>query len=203
MSIKTALSGGVAGSAGAIAFEDTALVESVRKGDMQAFASLIAKYQDRVFNMVYRMSRSREDAEELTQEAFLTALKKMSQFRGHSGFYTWIFRIAANLVISYSRRSGRIRFQSLSSSEEFTETLAGKSNGDPQAIVVAAERQARVMEALEELDEEMRLVVILRDIEDMDYNMISEVLEVPMGTVKSRLHRGRCELKDKLSDLVD
>lgn len=197
------------GSGGAIAFEDAALVARSRKGDMQAFAALVAKYQDRVFNMIYRMCHRHEDAEELAQETFLKALEKISQFRGQSRFYTWVFRIAVNLVISHRRRSGRIRFQSLVGPEEFGPTqaaemaaAANRSNPGPQAAAMSAETQGRVMAALEELDDKMRLVVVLRDVEDMDYGEISDVLSVPIGTVKSQLHRARCALKGKLADLV-
>jgi RNA polymerase sigma-70 factor (ECF subfamily) len=194
---------------GTIAFDDAALVEQCRRGDMQAFGSLVAKYQDRIFNMVYRMCGRRADAEELTQEAFLKALERIGQFRGQSQFYTWLFRIAANLTISHRRRSGRVRFQSLTGPEEFeqsqadalTASMARRRNPAPEAAAMAAETQRRIMQALEELDDEFRLVVVLCDVEGMDYARIADVLGVPVGTVKSRLHRARCMLKEKLADL--
>jgi RNA polymerase sigma-70 factor (ECF subfamily) len=197
------------GPKGTIAFSDAALVEQCRRGDMQAFGSLVAKYQDRIFNMIYRMCGRRADAEELAQEAFLKALERITQFRGQSQFYTWLFRIAANLTISHRRRGGRVRFQSLSGPEEFeqsqadalTAAMARRRTPAPEAAVMAAETHQRVMEALEELDDEFRLVVVLCDIEDMDYAQIAQVLGVPVGTVKSRLHRARCMLKEKLADL--
>ena len=194
---------------GTVAFEDAALVDRSRKGDMQAFGALVAKYQDRIFNMIYRMCGRRADAEELAQETFLKSLERIGQFRGQSQFYTWLFRIAANLTISHRRRGGRVRFQSLSGPEEFeqsqadalTAAMARRRNPAPDAAVMAAETHQRVMQALEELDDEFRLVVVLCDIEEMDYAQIAEVLGVPVGTVKSRLHRARCMLKEKLADL--
>lgn len=194
-----------------IAFEDAVLVERTRKGDMRAFGLLVAKYQDRIFNMVLRMCPRRAVAEELTQEAFLKALQRLAQFRGQSKFYTWLFRIAANLAISHRRRAGRVRFQSLTGPEEFEGSQADRLTADqadrrqagPQATAMAAETRRRVAQALEELDEEFRLVVILRDIEEMDYAEIADVTGLPAGTVKSRIHRGRCALKQKLKDLVD
>jgi len=194
-----------------IAFEDAALVERTRKGDMRAFGLLVAKYQDRIFSMVLRMCSQRAIAEELTQEAFLKALQRLGQFRGQSKFYTWLFRIAANLAISHRRRAGRVRFQSLTGPEEFdgsqadrlTAGLAARRQVSPPAAAISAENQRRIAQALEELDEEFRLVVILRDIEEMDYAGIAEVTGLPVGTVKSRIHRGRCALKEKLRDLVD
>ncbi|HUS93132.1 MAG TPA: sigma-70 family RNA polymerase sigma factor [Phycisphaerae bacterium] len=199
-----------AGPKATISFEDAALVDQCRKGDMQAFGSLVAKYQDRIFNMVYRMCGRRADAEELTQEAFLKALERIAQFRGHSQFYTWLFRIAANLTISHRRRGGRVRFHSLGGPEEFeqgqadalTAAMARRRDPGPEAAAMAAETNQRVMQALEELDDEFRLVVVLCDMEDMDYAQIADVLAVPVGTVKSRLHRARCMLKEKLADLV-
>lgn len=202
---------GTARRGGTIAFEDAVLVDRCRKGDMQAFGALVAKYQDRIFNMICRMVSRRADAEELAQDTFLKALERISQFRGQSQFYTWLFRIAANLAISYRRRGGRVKFQSLSASEDFeqsqadalTAAMAGRRNPGPDTAVVAAETSRRVLEALEELDDEYRLVVVLCDIEEMDYAQIADVLDVPVGTVKSRLHRARCILRDKLADLAD
>ncbi len=195
---------------GTISFDDAALVEQCRRGDMQAFGSLVAKYQNRLFHMIYRMCGQRADAEELAQEAFLKALERIGQFRGQSQFYTWLFRIAANLTISHRRRAARVRFQSLTGPDEFensqadalTATMARRRNPGPEAAAVSAETENRIMAALEELDDEFRLVVVLSDVEEMDYAQISRVLDLPIGTVKSRLHRARCILKDKLADLV-
>ena len=210
LAAKKAATDAEVGAGRAIVFEDAALVERSRKGDMQAFGVLVAKYQDRVFNLIYRMCHRREDAEELAQEAFLKALEKLSQFRGQSQFYTWLFRIAANLVISHRRRGGRIKFQSLTGPDELgqiqAEALTAKAaaarDPAPPVAAMSAETQDRVAQALEELDNEMRLAVILRDIEAMDYAEMSQVLGVPVGTVKSRLHRARCALREKLADLV-
>jgi len=164
-----------------IAFEDAALIERCRKGDMQAF-----------------------------QEAFLKALQNLPKFRGQSRFYTWLFRIAANLTISHRRRAGRVAFHSLTQSDDFdgtqaeglTASIAERRAPSPEAVAMSAEAADRVTRALDELDDEFRLVVILRDIEDMDYTEVAEVVGVPVGTVKSRLHRARCMLREKLQDLV-
>jgi RNA polymerase sigma-70 factor (ECF subfamily) len=177
---------------------------------MPAFGSLVAKYQDRVVNVIFRLCGRWADAEELAQETFLKALERISQFRGSSGFYTWLFRIAVNLTISSRRRAGRIAFRSLTGPEEFdgaqshamTSALAERREAGPVAAAQRADVQRRVAEALESLDDEFRLVVILRDIEEMDYGQISQVLDLPTGTVKSRLHRARSLLRERLSDLV-
>lgn len=196
-------------SGDALAFEDAPLVDRCRKGDLRAFEALVAKYQDRVYNMILRMCGRPADAEELAQETFLKALEKIGQFRGQSGFYTWLFRIAANLTISHRRRGGLIRFQSLMAGDDgdgetldLAPRLAVANTPPPEAIMMTAELSSRLMAALDGLDDEFRLAVVLRDVEEMDYSQIAEVLEVPIGTVKSRLHRGREMLKEKLSDLM-
>jgi RNA polymerase sigma-70 factor (ECF subfamily) len=195
---------------GTITFEDAALVERFRKGDMQAFGSLVAKYQDRLYNVILRMCPRAADAEELAQEAFLKAMERIGQFRGQSRFYTWLFRIAANLTISHRRRGGRLKFQSLTAPDEMdspqadgvTAALAEHRSPGPVAAAISAETGRRVDEALAQLDEEFRVVVVLRDIEDMDYTDMAEVLDVPIGTVKSRLHRARIMLRERLADLI-
>lgn len=192
-----------------IEFQDASLVDRYRKGDMQAFGLLVAKYQDGILNLIFRLCGNRSDAEELAQETFLKAMERIHQFRGQSQFYTWLFRIGANLAISHRRRGGRIKFHSISGPEDgdngsvgLLGTLADRRDAPPHAGLMSVETQGIVMGALEQLDEESRLVVVLRDVEDMDYQQIADVLEVPVGTVKSRLHRARSVLREKLSDLM-
>ena len=177
---------------------------------MQAFGVLVSAYQDRIYNMILRMCSNPADAEELAQEAFLRAMQKIDQFRGQSRFYTWLFRIAANLTISHRRRGSKLIFRSLTGSGEYeglqaeglTATLAQRRSPGPVAAAMSAEVRRRIEQALDELDDEFRIVAVLRDIEQMNYAEISEVLNVPVGTVKSRLHRARCMLKRRLADLM-
>jgi RNA polymerase sigma-70 factor (ECF subfamily) len=193
-----------------VSFEDSALVERVREGDTQAFGSLVAKYQDRIYNMMLRMCGRAADAEELTQETFLRALERIGQFTGRSGFYTWLFRVGANLAMSHRRRAMRIRFQSLTVGEEYngtqaeslTAAVASRRDPPPRVAAMASESKQRVLEALEGLEDDFRLAVVLCDIEEMNYAQAAEVMNVPVGTVKSRLHRARCLLKEMLADLV-
>ena len=193
-----------------ITLDDDVLVERCRKGDMQAFGVLVEKYQSRIFNMIFRMCSRRADADELSQEVFLRALKSLDNFRGKSKFYTWLFRIAANLTISHRRRSGRVSFQSLDADERFdcqradelTAEIAGKRSQNPADAAQATETGELITAALNELDDDFRLIVVLRDVEDMDYAEISSTLNVPIGTVKSRLHRARCILRNKLTALI-
>jgi len=199
------------GESSEVVFEDAALVQRTRKGDMRAFGMLVAKYQDRIFNLILRMCPRHAEAEELAQETFLRALERIGQFRGNSKFYTWLFRIGANLTLSHRRRVGRVRFQSLSGPDEMegtqadhlTAAVAAGRQAGPLAAAMAAETRRRVLDALEELDDDFRLVVLLRDVEEMDYDQIAQVTGLPLGTVKSRLHRARCLLKQSLADLME
>ncbi len=193
-----------------IAFDDAALVEACQKGDMQAFGALIAKYQDRVYNAVLRMCGDRDEAEDLCQETFVRTLEKIRSFRGHSQFYTWLFRIAVNLTISRRRRAGRVKFVSLAPDPELddsqaaalTSKIAERREPGPEQVVTERETHQRVLEALEALDDEYRVVVVLRDIEEMNYQQMAAALDLPLGTIKSRLHRGRCLLRERLADAL-
>lgn len=194
-----------------LAFDDAAMIAACRKGRMDAFGSLIAKYQDRLYNAILRMCGDRDQAADLCQEAFVKVLERLDTFRGNSQFYTWLFRIAVNLTISRRRRDGRVRFTSLSSDVELGDGQAAALAGhgvparqtDPARQVMDSELMRRVLEAMETLEDEFRVVVVLRDIEGMDYDQIASVLSAPVGTVKSRLHRARLMLREKLGDIVD
>lgn len=189
--------------------DDAVLLRSSRKGDMDAMAALVAKYQDRLYNAILRMCGNRDDAAELCQEAFVKALEGMAAFRQDAGFYTWLFRIGMNLAISHRRRGGRVKFHSLDPAagdgetpHRLTDVMSDPRQPDPSEQAAESDAQRQVMVALVGLDEEFRSVVVLRDIEDMNYDEISRVLGVPIGTVKSRLYRARCMLREKLQGLL-
>jgi RNA polymerase sigma-70 factor (ECF subfamily) len=187
---------------------DWAVIEQCRGGDVRAFAVLVEKYQDRLFSATYRLCGNYQDACELTQEAFLRALKGINGFRGEAKFYTWLFRIALNLVRSHRRRAGRKHFSSLDEPDGKLE-LASQAAGlvdsdyaDPTQQAIQAERAGQVTAALGRLAQQYRTVIVLRDIEGLDYEEIAGTLGVPVGTVKSRVHRGRLALKEYLADLM-
>ena len=190
-------------------FEDAALLRRCRKGDTASFGPLIEKYQDRLFNSLLRFCGNYDDAEELCQETFVKALEGLAAFRSQSGFYTWLFRIGMNLAISRRRRGRLVKFHSLEATDSDGEQLpwSPEALADCREIAPhdAAERtdtNGRVLTAIGELDEEFRIVVVLRDVEEMNYEQISQVMSLPVGTVKSRLYRARCILREKLTDLV-
>jgi len=186
-----------------LSLEDEALAQQARSGDMAAFGRLVSRYQDRVLNTCWRIAGRREDAEDLAQETFLHALQAIASYQARSRFYTWLYRIAVNLALSHRRRQARAVHLSLHNRDgqcigEQAATLMGRISADdqdPPAKLSARETQQRLVQGLAELDDEPRTVVVLRDIEGLDYAQIAEILDLPVGTVKSRLHRARMELR--------
>jgi len=184
--------------------DDLSLVCRCQAGDLAAFNVLVERYQGKVFNAVHRMVGHYEDARDVTQDAFCKALAALDGFRGNSGFYTWIFRIAANAAISHRRRSGRMQPAEI---REETD-VAGKirRSAEPEHGPVQSaenlEAAAEVALALQKLDPEFRAALVLKDIEGCDYDEIAEILEVPLGTVKSRIHRARMEMRTLLEPML-
>lgn len=181
---------------------DEVLVSRCRSGNMVAFGELIELYQDRIFNAVFRMVGNYDDAQDLTQEAFLRALKSIKRFRGNAKFYTWLFRIAMNLSITHRQRVRRAprsgAWQTGGQAAVLLE-LADKKNPSPLREAQIKERHQQVLEALEQLAPEARAIVVLRDIEQLGYSDIGKILEVPVGTVKSRLYRARLAVREQLT----
>lgn len=189
-----------------VPLEDAELIEQVKAGQTESYGRLVEKYQDRVFNACWRVCGHLEDARDVTQEAFLKAFDGISTFRQQSGFYTWVFRIAVNLALSH-RRKARLRYMvsldesvSLggSQAEELARRVKDASTEDPAGAAGQAELHGCVARALQELDHDQRAVVVLRDIEGLDYQEISDILQIPTGTVKSRLHRARMALREAI-----
>ena len=198
--------GGQPASAPLTADVELRLLRRCRRGDRAAWQELLVGYQDRVFAAILRMCGNRDDAEELCQETFVRAMESLPSFRQDSGFYTWLFRIGVNLTISRRRRGGRVRFVSLEpppgDDEARRRELTDQRGPAPHDQVDRADTHQRVLEAIGELNDEFRAVVVLRDVEEMNYQQISQVLQVPVGTVKSRLFRARAILQKKLRDLM-
>jgi RNA polymerase sigma-70 factor (ECF subfamily) len=193
--------------------DDATLFRRARSGDRGAFGSLVLMYQDRVYNMLVRMVGDREEARELAQEAFTRALMKLSGFRGEAQPCTWIFRIAINLAISRLRKVRRRRIFSLDQPDRGVENeprhdqasglvqrLADDGSSDPADVVERRERDQQVLAALGRVDPEHRALLVMRDIEGFDYQQMADLLELPLGTLKSRLFRARRALLDELRD---
>jgi len=197
--------------------EDAVLVAQCQDGQTASYGELVRKYQDRVFNLCLRMCGNRAESEDLTQEAFVRALEAIDRFVGRSGFYTWLFRITVNLVLTARRKKSRTMTFSLdaavgsgragpSSAPAEAQTHAQRLVADadaPDARLLDEERAQLVAQALASIEEEHRCVVILRDMESLGYQEIADILDVPVGTVKSRLHRARLALREKLSPILE
>jgi RNA polymerase sigma-70 factor, ECF subfamily len=184
--------------------DEPSLVQRCRLGDGPAMTLLVHRYQDRLFNTLLRLCGNSHDAEELCQDTFVKFLAKIGEFRGAAGLYTWLFRIATNLALSHRRRGGKVRFAPLDArddgEDDLAHALADPRQATPAQQVELAEEHQRVLAALDGLEEEFRAVVVLRDVEGMDYQQIAGVLNVPVGTVRSRLFRARHKLADQLKD---
>lgn len=176
--------------------DDALLIAKTLAGSGAAFGELVLKYQDRLFNAVYYVVRSRTEAEDVVQDAFVRAYTKLRSFNQESSLYTWLYRIAMNGAIS--RRRQRRPEQSV----EQTRELLGDEPLDPGDLpeeqLERRERAAQVHEALGQLAAEHRAILVLREMEGCSYEQIAEVLDVPVGTVRSRLHRARLQLRDQL-----
>ncbi|HEV8306739.1 MAG TPA: sigma-70 family RNA polymerase sigma factor [Methylomirabilota bacterium] len=166
----------------------------LRAGEARAFEELVTAYQHRVFGVAVRMLGNGAEAEEVAQEVFLRVHRAIGEFRGEAKLSTWLYAITSRLCLSRlgggERRLGR----------EGEETLTRLRNGraDPAAELERGELEAALHRAIAELPEDRRLVVVLRDLEGLAYEEIAGVLDLPVGTVRSRLHRARMDLKDKL-----
>jgi RNA polymerase sigma-70 factor, ECF subfamily len=176
-----------------------------QKGDRGAFGQLVRRVQDRLYNAVSRMASNPADAQDITQEAFTKALEHISDFRGDSGAYTWLFRIAMNVAINRSRsmkvrKATSLDHQPTDQMSTLRERLAGHS-AEPVQVASDRERGQLVMRALADLDPQDRAILVMRDIDQMDYSEIASVIDVPMGTLKSKLFRARQALRQRFEQL--
>lgn len=185
--------------------EERALCERVAAGDQAAFAKLVERYQHRVFGFCARMIGDRAEAEDIAQDVFLTVYRNAGEFRGDSAFSTWLFRIAKNQTlnrIKYLERRGRsARRADPEAADARIARLVDPDAAGPDEALADRQQAEMVQAAIEELAEEHRAVVVLRDLEDLSYEEISEITGLPLGTVKSRIHRARSALAKRLSRL--
>lgn len=180
--------------------DDQRLVSDALAGDTAAFGCLVAAYQDRLFNSLVRFTGSEEDARDIAQEAFIQAFVKLKSFQHNSAFYTWLYRIAMNRAISHARK--RRERTSLDRLSESGAPAPLDRHELPDATMLADERAHLVRQAVAELADDQRQVVVLREFEGFDYQQIAEVLEIPLGTVRSRLFRARMQMKERLAPIL-
>jgi len=182
---------------------DRELVASWRKGETDAFASLVRRHQRRVFGLLLRMLGNREEAEDAAQDTFLNLHRHGHRFRHESRFSTFVYRVAVNAALNRRRSLGRRRAHA----EAFNDArsfghLVPAAELDPERALAGDELRSRIGRELLTLPEALRAPVVLFDVEGLSYSEIAEVLQVAEGTVKSRIHRARQALRSRLSDLV-
>ncbi len=180
---------------------DLEFVRACQKGDVNAFDVLVAKYQRKMFNVAYRMLGNDDEAADVTQEAFVAAYKAIKTFKTEAKFSTWLYSITVNHAKNRLRqmrvKKGREIFLSAGTENPEVESRP-QNNGNPYATMEQKERDALVQQCISSLDDEYREVLILRDIQGLSYEEIRGILNIPEGTVKSRLARARQSLKDGL-----
>ena len=187
--------------------DDSNLVQQCQQGDSAALEQLILKYQNRIYNVILKICADPDDAAELTQETFVKVIENIDKFQGKSRFYTWAFRIAVNLTLNYRKKNAKIEFSSLDverereesrTSQAMKEFLRDDNSPDPVEVAQNKELCDLTIKALMQLDEPQKAIVVLRDIEGMNYAQIAEVLDIELGTVRSRLSRARGRLREIL-----
>jgi RNA polymerase sigma-70 factor (ECF subfamily) len=184
---------------GTVSADDHRLIVECRQGNTAAFGVLVRRYQDRLFNTVFRLVGNAEDAHDVVQEAFLNAYQSLDGFKGDALFFTWLYRIAVNTAISLKRRQrSAVSIDARRNGEGAVEPLDPSQESSPGHALEQAEQERRIQRALARLSPEHRAVLVLKDMEGQKYETMAEVLQVPIGTIRSRLHRARVELRELL-----
>lgn len=188
---------------------ESAFLERLRARDMAAFDLFVNERSAEVYSLLYRLTEDAEEARDLTQETFLRAFRHIDSFRGDADLRTWLYRIAVNQARNrwrwWKRRKKdsiiSLDFSDRDDDEPLSARVSSNTERDPEQNLLARERETALMKALRTLKQDFREAVILRDIEGLSYEEIADTLEISVGTVKSRIARGRLELRKKLSSL--
>lgn len=186
---------------------DSDLVQRAREGDTRAFDQLILKYGDRLYGLIYNMTSHKEDTHDLLQDVFSRAYRSLPNFKGRSTFYTWLYQIAVNMTLNFLKRRKRRSAMSLNPMDaNAMEDPALVESGwrtDPERSTDLHELQKRLNEAMQQLSEPHRTVVVLFDIQGLPHREIAEILKISVGTVRSRLHYAHQHLQSHLQDFRD
>lgn len=185
---------------------DQALVERVQQGDKSAFDILVLKYQSKIIQLVNRYVHDPDEAMDVAQEAFIKAYRAIGRFRGDSAFYTWIYRIAINTAKNHLVASGRrppagdIDAQD---AEQYEGATGLREYATPERMILKDEIEKTVASAIEELPDDLKTAITLRELEGLSYEEIAQAMECPIGTVRSRIFRARDAIDTKLKPLLD
>ncbi len=188
---------------------ERSLLRRLRDRDERAFRDLVAEHRDRVFNITYRMLGNRAEAEDVAQEVFISVFKTIDSFREESKFSTWLYRVTVNHCKNRIKYLARRHDRKREELDETTHGTGGAVNGapvraaQPDKALASAQMEKLLQEAIANLDDDHRAVVILRDVEDLSIEEICEITGLPDGTVKSRLHRARLVLRKKMQRHVE
>ena len=188
----------------AVKVQDQELIDECLAGQTDAFGQLVVRYQDRLYNTLVNVLGSSDDARDVAQEAFVHAFQKLATFRGHAAFYSWLFRIALNAAMSHKRKRRRTVVSVEAAREQAgIEPIDPRSDNRPSHALELSERQAAVRSALAQISKEYRTVLVLKEMDGLKYEEIAEIVGCPIGTVRSRIHRARSELREKLRILLN
>ena len=187
---------------GSIKFDDNLYIERSKKGDLSAFDDLVRHYEKHVYSYAYRMTQNYDDANDIAAEAFIKAFQAIDKFRGESNFSTWLFRIVTNIFLDRRKRTKNHVNIPLDEYIELEESSVARQFEDPAPdpldLLEESERNATLQQAINELPEYQRLMVLLFHTQGLSYEEISGIVDLPIGTVKSRLNRARLALRQKL-----
>ena len=180
--------------------DDRRLIADSLRGHSTSFGELVRRYQDRLYNAIYRVVDHPDDALDVVQEAFISAYQSLNHFKGDSEFFTWLYRIAFNAAISQKRRKRAVLSLDWQSDEKHVTEPADESvDARPGSAMERTEDESMLQRAIQQLPPEYRAVLVLKEIEGRKYEEIADILDVPIGTVRSRLHRARLELRGLLT----
>ncbi|TNF35592.1 MAG: RNA polymerase sigma factor RpoE [Gammaproteobacteria bacterium] len=185
---------------------DQALVARVQKGDKKAFDILVLKYQHRIIKLVSRFIRNSDEVQDVAQEAFIKAYRALKNFRGESAFYTWLYRIAINTAKNYLVAAGRRVTESAADAQEAEQYESGdwlREYATPERELLANEIKYVVFKAINDLPDDLKEAITLREMEGLSYEEIAEVMDCPIGTVRSRIFRAREAIDKQLKPLLE
>jgi RNA polymerase sigma-70 factor (ECF subfamily) len=185
---------------------DQALVERVQQGDKRAFDILVLKYQNKIIQLAYRYVHDHDEAMDVAQEAFIKAYRSLGNFRGDSAFFTWIYRIAINTAKNYLVASGRRPPKSdldAQEAEQYDGASGLKEYDTPEHVLLRDEIKETIASAINELPDDLRTAITLRELEGLSYEEIAQTMECPIGTVRSRIFRARDAIDAKLKPLLE
>jgi len=185
---------------------DQALVERVQRGDKHSFDLLVSRYQHRIVKLVSRFVRDRDDAQDVAQEAFIKAYRALANFRGESAFYTWLYRIAINTAKNHLTAAGRRPVEAdltNADGEELPLDELQKETETPETLLQVEEMKAIIFATIENLPEDLRTAIMLREMDGLSYEDIAAAMDCPVGTVRSRIFRAREVIDGKLKPLLE